>query len=157
MRRFMMIIPVLGISLAAPAWAQQTNTVDQQTRQQVETIVANYVDAINKGDGQAVASLFAPSPINITPNGKTTSGAQIQSGIEAVHKRGLTITAKVDQVEPLFGGQGLAATAPYQGTFSNDPGNPQIQGNFMFVLEHSGDSWKVRIFTASRLVTAPVR
>ena len=68
MRRLMMIIPMLGISLTAPAWAQQTNTVDQQTRQQVEAIVTNYVDAINKGDGQAVAALFAPNPISITPS-----------------------------------------------------------------------------------------
>ena len=155
MRRSMMMIPVLGVSLAVPAWAQQT--VDQQTRQQVEAVVANYVDAINKGEGQAVAALLAPNPISITPSGKRTSGEQVQSEIEAVHKRGLNLTYTVDQVEPLFGGQGVAATAPYQGTFSNDPGTPHVQGNFMFVLEHSGDSWKVRIFTASRMAPAPAR
>jgi len=157
MRSSMMIMLVLPVALAAPALAQPTNTVDQQTRQQVEAIVANYVGAVNKGDGQTVAALYAANFISITPNGKRTAGAKVQDEIEGVHKRGLALTAKVDEVEPLFDGQGLVATAPYEGTFTNDPGTPHIQGNFMFVLEHAGNSWKIRIFTASRLVPAPVR
>jgi ketosteroid isomerase-like protein len=152
MMRF--VIPVVALALALPAYAQQ---VDQQTRQQADAIVSEYIGAINKGDGQAVAALFAPNPISITPTGKRTSGEQMRCEIEGVHKWGMTISAKVDQVMPLVGGQEIAATAPYQGTFANDPGSPQVKGNFLFVLERSGDSWKVRIFTASRLVPAPAR
>lgn len=155
MQRSTVILAVLTLAFAAPAHAQQT--VDQQTRQQVEAIVASYVDGINKGDGQAVAALYAANPISITPSGKRTSSAQVQSEVEAVHKRGLTLTSKVDQVEPLSGGQVIAATAPYQGTFGNDPGTPNVQGNFVFVLERSGDSWKVRIFAVSRAAPAPAR
>jgi ketosteroid isomerase-like protein len=150
-------MPVLAIALVGPAWAQPTNTVDPQTRQQVEAIVANYVGAVNKGDGQTLAALYAANFISITPNSKRTTGAEVQDEIAGVHKRGLALSAKVDDVEPLFGGQGLVATAPYEGTFANDPGTPHVRGNFLFVLERAGDSWKVRIFTASRLVPAPAR
>ena len=73
------------------------------------------------------------------------TAAQIQIYIEPVHKRGLTLTPKVDDVEPLFGGQGVVATAPYTGVFTNDPGSPHVQGNLLFVLEHVGDGWKIRI------------
>jgi len=149
---------VLAIAFAVPAFAQQTNAVDPQMRQQVEAVVMKYVDAINNGDGQAVAALYGANPISIDPRGKSTTAAQIQNTIEAVHKRGLTLAAKVDDVEALFGGQGVVATAPYTGTFANDPGSPHVQGNFLFVLERAGDGWKIRIFTASRLVPpAPAR
>jgi hypothetical protein len=153
MRRSMMMASVLAVAFAMPAFAQQT--VDQPTRQQVEAMVMKFVDVTNKGDGQAGAAMYGPNPINITANGKSTTAAQIQSGIEAVHKRGLTLSAKVDDVAPLFGGQGVVATAPYTGVFANDPGSPHIQGNFLFVLEHAGDGWKIRIFTASRSAPAP--
>lgn len=112
MRSSIVIMPVLAVALVEPALAQ-TNTVDQQTRQQVEAIVANYVDAVNKGDGQTVAALYAANFVSITPNGKRTASTKVRDEIEGVHKRGLALAAKVDEVEPLFGGQGLVATAPY--------------------------------------------
>lgn len=151
MGRSVVTASVLAIAFAVPAFGQQTNTVDQQTRQQVEAIVMKYMDAINTGDGQALTALYGSNPISITPGGKATTVAQIQNEIETVHKRGLTLTAQVDDVGPLFSGQGVVATAPYTGTFAKDPGSPHVQGNFLFVLEHAGDGWKIRIFTASRL------
>ena len=157
MRSSMAIMPLLAIALAVPAFAQQMNTVDQQTRQQVEAIVGQFIDALNKGDGRAIAAMYGPNPMAITPYGKSTSGEQIQTGIEAVHKRGLNLAAKIDNIEPLFGGQGVAVTAPYQGMFSNDPGSPHVEGNLLLVFAHVGDSWKIQISTASRLVPAPTR
>ncbi len=154
MFRSLVTVPALAVVLAVPASAQQTGAVDQQTRQQVEALVMKWTDAVNKGDGQALAALFGLNLINITPNGKSTTAAQIQNDIEPVHKRGLTLTPKVDDVEPLFGGQGVVATAPYTAVFTNDPGSPHVQGNLLFVLEHAGDGWKIRILTASRLVSA---
>jgi hypothetical protein len=52
-------------------------------------------------------------------------------------------------------GQGLIAAAPYSGTFTNDPGTPHVQGNFLFVLERAGDDWKIRVFAAARTVAPP--
>lgn len=153
-RRPMMMVAVLAFGLALPAFAQQTNAVDQQTRQQVEAIVMKYTDALNSGDGQAMANLYGPNPISITPTGKNTTTAGIQENVEMVHKRGLTISAKIDGVQPILGGQGVVATAPYTGVFTKDPGSPHVQGNFLFVLEHAGGDWKLRAFTASRLVPA---
>jgi ketosteroid isomerase-like protein len=159
MRRSMILIPMLAVSFALPdfASAQQPNAADQKMRQQVESVVMQYVDAINKGNAQAYVALFAPNAIDINPYGKHT-GAQLGENIERVHKMGLTLTVKVDDVEPIFGGQGAMATAPYTGNFANNPGTTQVQGNLMFVLERAGDGWKVKIQTASRLApTAPAK
>ena len=153
------IMPVLAFAFATPAFSQQTNAVDAQTRQKAEALVMQYVDALNKGDGRAYGALYAPNPIDINPFGKyRMTGMQAQEAVEMPHKLGLTLSAKVDDVESLFGGQGVVVTAPYTATFSNNPATPQVRGNMLFLLERAGTDWKIRIQTASRLApNAPAR
>jgi ketosteroid isomerase-like protein len=152
MRRSMILIPVLAVSFALPyfASAQQTDAADPQMRQKAESVVMQYVDALNKGDAQAYAALFASNAININPFGKQT-GSQIEENVERVHKMRLTLSAKIEDVEPIFGGQGVTTIAPYTSNFTNNPGVSHVQGNMMFVLERAGDGWKIRIATASRM------
>ena len=57
MRNSLLIMAVLAVGFAIPAFAQQTNTVDQQTRQQVEGIVARLAEALSKADGQGYQAL----------------------------------------------------------------------------------------------------
>ena len=47
MRNSLLIMAVLALGFAMPAFAQQ-NTVDQQTRQQVEGIVARLAETLSK-------------------------------------------------------------------------------------------------------------
>lgn len=144
-------IALLVLAFAQPVHAEQ---VDQQMRQQVISIVAQYVDALNKGDGQTWVALFGPNPINIGPSGKLTTADQLLGAMETYRQVGLAITATVENVELLFGGQGIVATASYSGTY-NDPSMQQIQGNFLFVLEHAGNGWKIHASSSSRSLPAP--
>jgi len=148
----MMITLMLVLAFSGRIFAQQTNVADQTTRQQAEAIVMKYVDIINNGDAKAYTELFLPNAIDINPFGKfKKTGAQAPASLEITHKLGLTLKAKVDDVEPIFGGQGVLATAPYTGTFTNNPTTPNVRGNMLFVLEREGGSWKIRAQTASRL------
>ncbi len=98
MRYGAIVALMLAISFAGPAFAQQTNVADQKMRQEVEAVVTQYVDAINKGDAQSLAALFGPNAVDITPYGKYTQAAgQIEDSLEVPHKLGLTLAAKVDQ------------------------------------------------------------
>jgi hypothetical protein len=74
--------------------------------------------------------------------------------IKAVHQRGLSITATVEDIEPLLGGQGIVATAPYKGIAFNRPVRAQIEGNFLLVLERVGDGWKIHAAVATRTLPA---
>ena len=149
--RLIRSIALIALAFAAPVHAQQ---VDQQTRQQVGSIVVQFVDALNKGDVQAIAAQFSPNLIVIGPRSKATTIAQLQDVIKAVHERGLAITATVDDIEPLLGGQGIVATAPYKGIAFNRPVRAQIEGNFLLVLERVGDNWKIRAVVATRTLPA---
>ena len=145
---------ITSIAFIALAFAAPAQQVDQQTRQQVGSIVVQFVDALNKGDDQAIAAQFSPNLIVIGPRAKATTIAQLQEVIKAVHQRGLSITATVEDIEPLLGGQGIVATAPYKGIAFNRPVRAQIEGNFLLVLERVGDSWKIRAVVATRSLPA---
>jgi ketosteroid isomerase-like protein len=146
---------MLAFALSAPAFAQQANVADQAMRQQAEAIVNKYVDALNKGDTQAYSDLFAPNAIDINPFGKhKKTGKDFGDTLDMTRKLGLTLHAKVDDVEPLSGGQGAFVVASYTGSYSNYPVAPNVAGNLLFVLERSGDAWKVRVQSASRLAPA---
>jgi hypothetical protein len=151
-RRSLLLTAVLALGFAMPAFAQQTNTVDQQTRQQAEGIVARLAETLSKGDQEGYRSLYASNAIDISAFGKAT-GQQI-GDLEDVHKMGLTFIAKVDDVEPIFGGQGVVITAPYTATFTNNPATRQVQGISTLVLERDGGGWKIRIATFTRLAAA---
>jgi ketosteroid isomerase-like protein len=149
------IAHILIIAFATSAFAQQTTVTDSQSLQQAESIVTQYADALNKGDGEALAATYAPDAIDISPLGKVRNvGTQVHDTAEKVHKMGLTYAIKVDDVEPVFGGHGLMVTTSYKINFSNAPSIPPGQGNILFVLERAGDSWKIRAVVASRLAAA---
>jgi hypothetical protein len=82
-------------------------------------------------------------------------GTQMRESTEKVHKLGLTMAMKVDDVEPVFGGQGLLVTASYKINFTKAPNIPPGQGNTLFVLERAGENWKIRAIAASRLIAPP--
>jgi ketosteroid isomerase-like protein len=156
--RYLIIMPsILAITFTVPASAQQTNVADQQTWQQAEAIVTQYTDAVNKGDTTALGATYAPNAIDINPSGIFKDAGTHFEITEKVHKMGLILKAKVDDVEPIFGGQGAIVTAPYTSTFA-DPAIPPGRGNMLLVLVRAGESWKIRAITASRLVSiAPTK
>ena len=76
--------------------------------------------------------------------------------LETDHQKGLAITAKVEDVELLFGGQGAVATAAYSVTYNAPEMQRQIQGNFLFMLERAGDGWKIHAASATRSRPSPL-
>lgn len=153
MRYSMRITSLLVIAYTVPAFAQQTSVADSRTRQQAEAVLMQYTDAVNNGDTAALGAVFAPNALDINPFGILKDPGTHFEETERVHKMGLILTAKVDDVEPIFGGQGAIVTAPYTSKFT-DPAIPPGRGNMLLVLERAGESWKIRAISASRLLPA---
>ena len=57
--RFVVAIVGLAISFAPPDFAQQKDTVDAETAQQVRALASNYDAAFNRQDALTVAGLYA--------------------------------------------------------------------------------------------------
>ena len=65
----------LAISFAAPAFAQQKNTVDPKIAQQIRALEMKYDEALNRSDPGALAALYTEDAVRVTVHG-TFSGRQ---------------------------------------------------------------------------------
>jgi ketosteroid isomerase-like protein len=145
-------IAVTSVSLATAALAQQRSQVDTQTLQQVDALVQKYDQALSDGDRAALSSLYVPGVLVITPLGKVEDGKTDFHIVDHLHGMGFGESSQVEDVQPVFDGQGLLVTAAYTVTFAPDRKIPTVHGYDLFVLEKTGDEWKIRAISASRLV-----
>jgi ketosteroid isomerase-like protein len=148
----LLAIALSAVSLATTALAQQSSQVDTQTRQQVDALVQKLDQALSNGDRAALSSLYAPGALVITPYGKLEDGKTDTHVADDLHGMGFRETSQVEDVQPVFDGQGLLVTAAYTGTFAPDQKIPTAHGYYLFVLQKTGDEWKIRANSASRLI-----
>ena len=142
------VVPALAVGLAMPAKAQE---VDQQSRQQIEAVHAKFVEALNKGDVDAVSTVYTPSTIQIDAFGRTMG---VNPGfVQAVHKKGIILSMPVDGVQALMGGQAAMAHGTFTSKYA-DPNVPPGQGNWIEVFEREGGSWKIVAHASSRAALA---
>lgn len=76
----------LAISFSLPTFAQQNDTVDPQTRQEIETVDTKLDEAIDKNDAAAAAALFTEDAILMLPLEYAPERSGIFSGRRAIEK-----------------------------------------------------------------------
>src|SRR6201997_912851 len=67
--RFVVALVGLAIRFAPPAFAQQNDTGDAETAQQVRALASNYDAAFNRQDAVTIAGLYAENAVFNTPEG----------------------------------------------------------------------------------------
>lgn len=134
--------------------AQDERQAPPEVRQQATAMVQKYDAALSGGDWSALSSLYVPGALVLTPFGKLEDGSRDSHIADKLHTVGFHETSRVEDVEPVFGGQGLLVTAAYTATFSPERKIPASQGYDFFVLERVGGDWKIRANSVSRLVHA---
>jgi hypothetical protein len=82
--RFVVALVGLAISFAPPAFAQQKDTVDPETAQQVRALASKYDATFNRQDAVTVAGLYAEDAVFNTPEG-TFQGRQAIEELYAKH------------------------------------------------------------------------
>jgi ketosteroid isomerase-like protein len=138
------VVPVLAAGLVIPAFAQEA---DQQTRQQIEAVQMKWVEAVNKGDVDALSTLYTPSTIGVDAFGRSM-GINVEL-LQVVHKKGIALSAPIDGVQTLKGGQAAIAYGTFTTKYA-DPNMPPGQGNWVQVYERGDDGWKIRLYASSR-------
>jgi hypothetical protein len=82
--RLLLALAGLAIGYAAPALAQDRNTVDPQVRQEIEAALIKFEEAFNKHDAAAIADLFTLDAVQVWA--RETAGG-VASGQQAIKKR----------------------------------------------------------------------
>ena len=155
MRPVLAVSLVALVALAVAPVAKADDAAEQKAA--VESVVNQWVDAINKGDPKAATSLFMPDGVTIDLFGKHPVGSDTDL-LPKLHAQGLKITNMVDDVRSLASGQVLIATGTYTASYTNSPTmkpGETAKGNWMRVLVKDGSDWKVAGLTLTRLVGPP--
>ena len=74
--RLVLALAGLATSFALPTFAQQKETADPKTAQEIRALATKYDEAFNRNDAAAVAALYAENGVNATPHAGTFRGRQ---------------------------------------------------------------------------------
>jgi uncharacterized protein (TIGR02246 family) len=144
--RFVVALVGLAICFAPPAFAQQKDTVDQETAQQVRALAANYDAAFNRQDAVTVAGLYAEDAVFNTPEG-TFHGRQAIEALYAKHYFGEAHSKNVVTVvnEAIAAGNEVRATGTWSDTFEEpSTGTIHAKGTYSWLLFREGGTWRIR-------------
>jgi uncharacterized protein (TIGR02246 family) len=153
--RLLLALVGLAIGFAVPAFAQQKDTVDPQTIEQLDALTKKFMDFIDNNDAAAVTAVFTEDAIFVTPHGPVYGREAIEKFFADVFKRVhfSNHLAKADSNSIRF--LGTAANEVWRnGEFSEtdtpqgQTGGPmQIKGYWSAVEVREGDAWKHRMCT----------
>jgi len=144
--RLLLALVGLAVSFASPAFAQQKDTVDPETAQQVRALASNYDAAFNRQDAVSVAGLYAEDAVFNTPEG-TFQGRQAIEELYAKHYFGEVHSKNVVTVvnEAIAAENEVRATGTWSDTFEEpSTGTIYAEGTYSWVLLHEGDTWRIR-------------
>ena len=144
MRSIWIISPIIAIGLATSAPAQQ---VDQNTKQQIEQIIAAYHDAWNNHSGAGVAALYTKDAILVTQAPQMVKHGQ-QDIEQNFEKAFATLphhdSATADEIIPLGAGEFMSVGEYHLVGGSNN----KIDGHWTAVYVPEGGKLKIRMLTA---------
>ena len=144
MRSIWIISPIIAIGLATSAPAQPVN---QNTKQQIEQIIAAYHDAWNNHSGAGVAALYTKDAILVTQAPQIVKRGQQE--IEQNYEKAFATlphhdSATADEIIPLGAGE-FMSIGEYHLTGSS---NNNIDGHWTAVYVPEGGKLKIRMLTA---------
>ena len=147
MRPILIIGVFAALSLTTPVSAQG---VDQNTRQQIEKLVAAYHDDWNNHDAAGIAGLYTKDAVLVTQAPKVVKTGQQE--IEQNYKNAFNAIphhdpATVDQLSPL-GTDTLMSVGEYHLTGQGQSGPTKMDGHWSAVYVREGGTWKIRLLTA---------
>jgi uncharacterized protein (TIGR02246 family) len=150
MRSVWIISPIIAIGLTTSAPAQRQ--VDQNTRQQLDSLYAAYHDNWNKQDAAGIASLYTADGVLVTSDVKAVSNgsAEIVEHYKDLFKRGITHhdSATIDQIMPL-GNNAVMIVGEYHLSGQGQNGPIKADGHYTAVDVLEGSAWKIRLLTAT--------
>jgi ketosteroid isomerase-like protein len=137
-----------AIGFLLPTFAQQKDTVDPQTAEQIRALVLKFDQTYNNGDPVAVAAFYTEDGVFETPVG-TYQGWQTVEERYAKYEFGIwrdnNLIDTVDQVIAVD--NGVRAIGRFS-VIEHEAGNTiTFQGHFSWIMVREGDTWKIRRIT----------
>jgi len=139
--RLLQTLAAFAISLAAPALAEEQNTVDPEVRQEIEAALTNFDEAYNKNDATAVAALFTLDAVEAWGWEKSLSTVSGRQAIERRYALHLRIPGKFSSnlVQACAIGDEICAISEFYHVYL------KRKGYSVRIYVREGDTWKIRM------------
>jgi uncharacterized protein (TIGR02246 family) len=155
--RLLLALVGLAISFALPTFAQQTNTSDQQLREQLVPLDKKVDEAFNNNDAAALAALYTEDAIKVTPQGPIHGRQAIEKWLAEVFKtwHPKNYIAKTDSLRIIGTADNIAENGEWSQTLQGKNGEPiPIKGYWSVIVVREGEDWKILV-DAFNLTPAP--
>ena len=133
----------LAISFAFPIYAQDQNAVDPQTRQEIEAVGMQFIEAYNKHDATAVAALYTHDAVRVdNPSG---FGRALIVGRKAIEKLLETDFTGSWSSSPRVGK--LVQMYAFEDSIASisEWSKAQYNGHSVQIFVRDPDTWKIRM------------
>jgi len=129
----------LAISFAFPIYAQERNTVDPETRQEIDVVSMQYGEAFNKHDAAAVAALYTQDAVRVAdwPGGESSVGREAIKTAFEVQFAGMSPRAVGKSIQMYVIDDRIAAISEFSQGF--------VHGHTVKIYVRDADTWKIRM------------
>jgi uncharacterized protein (TIGR02246 family) len=137
-----------AISFALPTFAQQTNTSDQQLREQLVPLFKKSGEAWNNNDAAALAAIYTEDGIKVTDQGPLNGRQAIEKWLAELFKtlHPKNYIDKIDSLRIIGTADNIAANGEWSQTLQGKNGEPiTIKGYWAAIFVREGDDWKCRL------------
>ena len=139
-------VAVLAIGIASATFAQQKDTVDPLTMQQIRALTMKYEEAYNSHDPAAVAALYTEDGSLVTTHNGVKHGREaIAKHCEKIefqlwHANNLVKT--IDRVIAV--GDEIRVFGRWNCAFKDDAYTRNVEGHYLWICVRQGDAWEIR-------------
>lgn len=148
-----LLLTLVGLvtSIAVPTFAQQKDTVDPQTAEQLSALSKKFSEAFNNNDAAAVAALYTEDAVLVNDTGPVYGREAIEKGFVDLFKQVhfSNCSSTVDRYSPhVIGTAGNEAwsNGEFTQTIQGQNFGPlQHKGNWIEIYRREGDTWRKRL------------
>jgi uncharacterized protein (TIGR02246 family) len=142
------LLTVAGLAIGSVlTFAQQKDTVDPQTANQLQALTMQFDEAFNKNDSVALAALFTENAVVVTPHGVYSGRQAIEKMYaDAFKKRHfINFIHKADQANAV--GNEAWSVGEWSCAIQGQNGPVELKGYYSRIDLREGDVWRIRMST----------
>jgi uncharacterized protein (TIGR02246 family) len=143
--RLVVAIARLAISFALPTFAQEKDTVDPKTIEQIRVLAAKYDEAFNRSDAGGLSAFFTEDAVRVTPHGTFSGRQAIGKDFADRFQRyqSNNFVRKGDRVIAV--GNEVRLVGKWSCAIHDTDGRSKhIDGHYSWTLVREGNTWKIR-------------
>jgi len=150
--RLFAVVPILAVSLAVSAVAQQVS--EQDAWQAGQSVLDAWNNASQQKDAARLAALYTEDAVHVTPHGLISGRTAFEKENAEIFKVYTPELSKIEHASMIGNGVMLRA-GTWGGTYNGPDGPVHLTGYWSDTDVRDGNMWKIRLETYNMILPLP--